>query len=172
MDTSNCEFCNAYVADFEVHTCRIFGNQHRQSFATLPRSSSGNIAEGIGLRTEQIHYEERVPSMNQTNSSWQHIILPNVHQRTDCEDTAAAVVSSQYGIANQNPYNLEISDCLCPQTESAYSLQPSDDNSTIGNQNFQYCEAWYPNPLSTLPCLLLNHVFCLGFNRHLAIEIH
>ncbi|GIY45572.1 hypothetical protein CDAR_503721 [Caerostris darwini] len=173
MEIRNCEFFNAYVTNFEVHSCRTFGKQHRQCVVTLPRSSSGNIAQDIDLRTQQMHYEERVPSMNQTNSSRQHIIIPNMHQRTNCEDTAAAEVSSQYGIANQNPFNLEVSDCLSPgmahgeenQTESAYPLQPSDDNSTIVNQNLHYCEDWYPNPPVEAPMSVAEPCFLPGFQE-------
>ncbi|GIY67224.1 hypothetical protein CEXT_49581 [Caerostris extrusa] len=42
-----CEFCNAYIANFEVHSCRKFGNQQHQSSATLPRSSSDIKAQDI-----------------------------------------------------------------------------------------------------------------------------
>ncbi|GIY39315.1 hypothetical protein CDAR_312541 [Caerostris darwini] len=153
MDIRKCEFCIAPVTNSEVHYCRNFGNQHRQCVATLPRSSSGSIDQDIDLRTEQMHYEERIPSKNQTHSSWQHIISPNIHRKTGCEETAAAEVSSQYGVENQNPYNPEISDFLFPgmahgkenQIESAYSLQPSDNNSAVMNQNHQFCEAWNLN---------------------------
>ncbi|GIY64568.1 hypothetical protein CDAR_369641 [Caerostris darwini] len=181
MEIRICEFCNAYVANFEVHTCRIFGNQHRQSSATLPLSSSGNLAENIDLRTDQLYYEERIPSMNQTHLSWQHNILPTIHQKIDCEATAAAEVSSQYGVANQNPYNPKISDFLFPgmahpeekQTKSAYSLQPSDDNSANMNQNSQFCEAWNPKYPANAPIPRLNIAnmnqnaqFCDAWNRN------
>ncbi|GIY60530.1 hypothetical protein CDAR_381491 [Caerostris darwini] len=147
MVIRNCEFCNAYVADFEIHTCKIFGNQHHQSSATLPRSCSGNIPEDIDLRTEQIHYEKRIPSITQAHSSCQHSIHLNICQKTECEETAAAEVSSQYEVANQNPHNPEISDFLFPGmprgeenlTKSTYLLQPSEENSAIMDQNTQFC---------------------------------
>ncbi|GIY79105.1 hypothetical protein CDAR_609201 [Caerostris darwini] len=173
MEIGNCEFCNAYVPNFEVHTCRIFGNQHRQCSATLPRSSSGNIAQDIDLKTEQIHYEERIPSMNQESSSWHHSILSNIHQRTDCEATAAAEESSQYGVANQNPHIPEISDFLFPgivhdeeyQTESAYSLQPTEANRAIINPNPQFCEPWNPYPDVNAALPVAEPCFLPGFQQ-------
>ncbi|GIX75254.1 hypothetical protein CEXT_400821 [Caerostris extrusa] len=146
MEIRICGFCNAYVANFEVHTCRIFGNQHRQSSATLPRSSSGNLAEDIDLRTDQLYYEERIPSMNQESSSWHHSTLSNIHQRTDCVATAAAEESSQYGLRIR--------------------IHPTEANSAIINPNPQFCEPWNPNPDVNAalpvaePCF-----FCQGFNR-------
>ncbi|GIY48279.1 hypothetical protein CDAR_92661 [Caerostris darwini] len=98
MDVWKCEFCNAYVANFELHYCMNFGNQHRQSSATLPHSSSGNRVQDIDVRTQPMHYEERRSSMNQTYSSWQQSILPNMHQRTDCEAAPATEIPSPYGI--------------------------------------------------------------------------
>ncbi|GIZ04524.1 hypothetical protein CEXT_267701 [Caerostris extrusa] len=167
------EFCNAYVTNFEVHSCRTFGKEHRQCVVTLPRSSSGNVTQDIELRTQQMHYEERIPSINQTHSSWQYSIHPNMHQRTNCEETAAAEVSSQYGVANQNPFNLEISDCLSPgnahgeenQTVTTYSLQPHENNSVIINQNLHFVKPGVQIPQSTPPCLLLNPCFLPGFQQ-------
>ncbi|GIX83529.1 hypothetical protein CDAR_217311 [Caerostris darwini] len=129
-----------------------FGNQHRQSSATLPHSCSGNRDQDIDVRTQQMHYEERRPSMNETYSSWQQSILPNMHQRTDCEAAAATEIASPYGIGNQNPYNPEISHFQFPdlqnkqesQSESTHLLQPFEDNSAIMNQNPQFWEAWNP----------------------------
>ncbi|GIX69649.1 hypothetical protein CDAR_283721 [Caerostris darwini] len=80
------------------YVCKNFENQHRQSSATLPRSSSGDGAQDIDLRAQQTLYEEWSPTMNQTHSSWQYGILPNMHQRTDREETAAAEIPSPYGI--------------------------------------------------------------------------
>ncbi|GIY69794.1 hypothetical protein CDAR_614491 [Caerostris darwini] len=168
-----CEFCNAYVADFEVHTCRNFGNQHRQSSATLNRSSSVDIDQDIDLRTERMHYEVRTPSVNPTHSSWELSICPNIRQKTDCEETAAAEVSSQYGVANQNAYNPQFSDFLFPgmvhgeenQTVSAYSLQPSEGNSAIVNQNPQFCEAWNPNPDVNAPLPVAEPCVLPGFQQ-------
>ncbi|GIX75250.1 hypothetical protein CEXT_400801 [Caerostris extrusa] len=102
MEIRNCEFCNAYVANFEVHTCRNFRNQLRQCVATLPRSSFGNIAQDINLRTEQIHYEERTSSMNQRRSSWQHSIFSNIRQRTDCEETAVDDIFPVWSIESES----------------------------------------------------------------------
>ncbi|GIY13466.1 hypothetical protein CDAR_193301 [Caerostris darwini] len=106
--------------------------------------------------------------MNQTHSSWQHNILPNNYQRTDCEATAAAEVSSQYGVANRNPYNPEVTYFPFPnvpndqerQFRSTHLLHPSEVNIANMNQNAQFCDAWNPNPpVNTLlpiaePCFL------------------
>ncbi|GIY15671.1 hypothetical protein CDAR_609651 [Caerostris darwini] len=173
MEIRNCEFCNAYVADFEVHTCRIFGNQHRQSSAALPPSSFGSLPEDMDIRTEQIHYDERIPSITQTHSSWQPSILLNIRQKTECEETSAAEVSSQYGVTNQNPINPEISNFLFPgivqgeenQTESAYSLQPSENNSAIINRNPLFCEAWNPNPDVDSPLPVAETCVLPGFQQ-------
>ncbi|GIY48277.1 hypothetical protein CDAR_92651 [Caerostris darwini] len=173
MVIRNCEFCNAYVADFEVHTCTNFGSQHRQSTATCPRSSSGNLPEDIDLRTEQIHYAERIPSLTQAHSSWQLSIFPNISLKPDCEETTAAEVSSQLIVANQNPHNPEISDFLFPsmvhgdenQTVSAYSLQSSEYNSMIMNQNPQFIEAWNANPPANAPLAVAEPCVLPGFQQ-------
>ncbi|GIY05197.1 hypothetical protein CEXT_672271 [Caerostris extrusa] len=111
----NCELCNAYVTDFEVHYCRSFGDQHRQSSATLPRSSSANLVQDIDSRLAlPMNYDEGRSVMGQINSSAQQSVLSNIHLRTTCEETATAEIPSQFGNANQNQYNPEISDSLFP----------------------------------------------------------
>ncbi|GIY01610.1 hypothetical protein CEXT_799801 [Caerostris extrusa] len=173
MEIRNCEFCNARVANFEVHSCRNFGNQPRQISATLPRSSSDNLPQDIALRTEQMHYEERRPSINQTYSSWQQSILPNMHQRTDCEAAAATEIPSPYEIANRNPYNPEISYFQFPnlphdlesQSKSTYSLQPSEVNSAIMKHNIQFSEALNPNPDANAPLPVAEPCFLPGFQQ-------
>ncbi|GIY67475.1 hypothetical protein CDAR_618781 [Caerostris darwini] len=111
----NCEFCNAYVTDFEVHYCRNFGNQHHQSSATLPRSSSDNLVQDVDSRSAlPMNYDAGWPAMGQINSSPQQSVLPNIHQRTSCEETATAEIPSPYGNANQNQYDPETSDFLFP----------------------------------------------------------
>ncbi|GIY76648.1 hypothetical protein CDAR_467961 [Caerostris darwini] len=99
----NCEFCNAYVTDFEVHYCKNFGNQQRQSSATLPRSSSANLVQDIDSRLSLLmNYDAGWSAMGQINSSPQQSFLPNIHQRTSCEETATAEIPSPYGNANRN----------------------------------------------------------------------
>ncbi|GIY31444.1 hypothetical protein CDAR_547621 [Caerostris darwini] len=132
MEIPKCEFCNAYVASFEVHNCVRFGNQHRQTSTTLPQCSSGNAAGDNELKTiEEMDYEAVWPYLYQSNSSTQQNILPYIHQRTDCEQTAAAVMPSQQGVANPNPYNPETSDFLFPHIQekelvSTHLKQPSE----------------------------------------------
>ncbi|GIY43361.1 hypothetical protein CDAR_600041 [Caerostris darwini] len=177
MEIKNCEFCSAYVTNFEVHICRNFANQHRRSYAPIPSSSEG--AQYINLRTQQMHLEENSLSMNQSNSSWQHSILPNRDQGTDCEKTAAIEVSSQFAVGNQNPYNPETSGFLFPgmprgeenQTESPYSLQPFNAIIAVMNENLQRFEASNPNHPANAPIPVAEPDVCQGFNRHLVEEI-
>ncbi|GIY79087.1 hypothetical protein CDAR_191371 [Caerostris darwini] len=111
----NCEFCNAYVTDFEVHYCRNFGNQQRQSSATLPRSSSANLVQDIDSRSAlAMNCDEGRSVMGQINYSAQQSVLSDIHLRTSCEETATAEIPSQYRNANQNQYNPDISDYLFP----------------------------------------------------------
>ncbi|GIY33034.1 hypothetical protein CDAR_321241 [Caerostris darwini] len=159
MENRNCEFCNAHVTNFEVHTCRIFGKQQRRSYATIPRSSSQNIVQDIDLRTQQMHFEKNSLSMDQSHSSWQHSFLPNMDQETDREERAAAEVTSQFEVGNQNPYNPETSGFFFPgmprgeenQTESPYSLQPFEAIIAVMNQNLQCFETQNPNPPANAP---------------------
>ncbi|GIY26563.1 hypothetical protein CEXT_185051 [Caerostris extrusa] len=103
-------FCNAYIANFEVHSCRKFGNQQRQSSATLPRSSSDIKAQDIdSLSAQQTDYEAQWPFNSQSNSSTQQNFLPNMQHRIDCGEKAAAETSSQLAVTNQNLYNPETS---------------------------------------------------------------
>ncbi|GIY05207.1 hypothetical protein CEXT_672321 [Caerostris extrusa] len=127
-----CEFCNAYIANFEVHSCRKFGNQHRQSSATLPRSISDIRAQDIdSLSAQQYDSEAQRPFFSQSNSSTQQSFLPDVHHTIDCGETAAAETFSQHAVTNRNLYNPETSDFLFPdwphgqdrQSESTH-LQP------------------------------------------------
>ncbi|GIY16473.1 hypothetical protein CEXT_423021 [Caerostris extrusa] len=70
MEITKCEFCNAYIANFEVHNCTKFGNQHRRTSATLPQSSYGNVAEDIELIiAEEMENEALWPFVRQSDSS-------------------------------------------------------------------------------------------------------
>ncbi|GIY34793.1 hypothetical protein CDAR_46821 [Caerostris darwini] len=113
MEVWNCEFCKAYVTNFEVHYCSNFGNQQRQSSSSHPGSNSSNLVQDNDSRSAlPMNYDAAMD-----------FLFPGILQ----------------GEENQ--------------TESAYSLQPSEDNSAIINQNPPFCEAWNPNPdvNSTLP---------------------
>ncbi|GIY05203.1 hypothetical protein CEXT_672301 [Caerostris extrusa] len=81
------------LAEDDYESLQNFGNQHCQSSATLPYSSSGNRDQDIDARKQQMHYEERRSSMNQTYFSWQHRILPNIHQPTYCKVSAATEIT-------------------------------------------------------------------------------
>ncbi|GIY76669.1 hypothetical protein CDAR_116451 [Caerostris darwini] len=79
-----------------VHNCVKIGNQHRQTSATLPQCSSGNISEDIELITaEEMEDEALWPflrqsnsstlnqinqPLNQINNSRQQIMLSDMHQ--------------------------------------------------------------------------------------------
>ncbi|GIY26553.1 hypothetical protein CEXT_184991 [Caerostris extrusa] len=131
----NCEFCNAYVTDFEVHYCRNFGNQHRQSSATLPRSSFANLVQDVDSRLAlPMNYEEWRSVMGQINSSGQQSVLPNIHLRTTCEETATAEIPSPYGNENQNQYNPEISDSVFPNMAQGQENQSESTPSPIADQ--------------------------------------
>ncbi|GIZ01553.1 hypothetical protein CEXT_182011 [Caerostris extrusa] len=123
MERRNCEFCNAYITNFEVHSCRNVFNQHRLRNATLPRS--GNRAEGTDSRlTQRMNSGALWPTTSQINSPTQQSILPNILQLTHFEETAAAEMSSPYRIAKWNEYIPEVSDCLfanMPQVEENQS---------------------------------------------------
>ncbi|GIY14482.1 hypothetical protein CDAR_514071 [Caerostris darwini] len=132
MEIRNCQFCNAYVTNFEIHCCKNFWKQHRGIYATIPRNSYGNLAEDIDLRTpQQMHYEARRSTTQQTNISRQQRILSNVHQPINCNETAAAEIVSQYGVTNQYRYN--------PQT--SYFLFPAMHHHL---QKFQYSNSSMP----------------------------
>ncbi|GIY99550.1 hypothetical protein CEXT_91341 [Caerostris extrusa] len=53
--------------------------------------------------------------LNQVNNSRQQSISSDIHQGIDCEEMAAAEITSQYGDPNQNSYN-----------PSDYETEPSD----------------------------------------------
>ncbi|GIZ01561.1 hypothetical protein CEXT_182051 [Caerostris extrusa] len=163
MEITKCEFCEAYITNLEVHNCVRLGNQYRQTFATLPQCSSDNAA-GVN-ELEEMDYEALWPSLYQSNSSTQQSILPDVYQRTDWEETAAAVMPSQQGVANQNPYNPETSDFLFPHIQekelvSTHLKQPYEVSKVFINQYPQNYEPSNPKrpdnppmPVATL-CVL------------------
>ncbi|GIY78775.1 hypothetical protein CEXT_628481 [Caerostris extrusa] len=131
MEITKCEFCNAYITNFEIHNCMRFGNPHRRTSATFPQCSSGNVAVDIELITaEELEDEALWPFVKQSNSSTlnqinrplneinnssQQSISSDIHQGIDCEETAATEMASQYGDTNQNSYN-----------PSEYEIEPSD----------------------------------------------
>ncbi|GIY20908.1 hypothetical protein CEXT_773991 [Caerostris extrusa] len=57
------------------------------------------------------------------------------------------------------------------ETESGYSLQPSEDNSAIMNQNPKFCEAWNPNPDVDAPLPVAEPCFLPGFQQTFGREI-
>ncbi|GIY30290.1 hypothetical protein CDAR_583961 [Caerostris darwini] len=145
------------VLDFEVHYCKNFTNQHRQSSATLPRSSSDNLVEDIDSRsTLPMNYGAGWPAMGQINSSTQHSFLPVMHQQTYCEGMSAAEMVSQYGVTDQNPYTNETSDFLFPGRLPIEEIESKllHLQHAIGARNviedYQYGDALIPecNPMS------------------------
>ncbi|GIZ04516.1 hypothetical protein CEXT_267661 [Caerostris extrusa] len=95
MEFWNCEYCNAYVTNFEVHYCRNFENQHtvrvRQPFLNLVLLTGFKML----IQDQHRHYDSGWPAMSEINSSTQQNVLPNIHQATSCEETAAAEIPSR-----------------------------------------------------------------------------
>ncbi|GIY48481.1 hypothetical protein CDAR_585221 [Caerostris darwini] len=94
-------------------------------------------------------YEALWPSLLQSSSSTQQNILRDIYQRTDCEETAAAVMPSQQGVANQNPYNPETSDFPFPHIQEnelapTHLKQQSEVNNVFINQYPQNYEPSNP----------------------------
>ncbi|GIY78461.1 hypothetical protein CEXT_570221 [Caerostris extrusa] len=128
----NCEFCNAYIANFEVHYCRNFGNQHRQSSATLPQSMVHNIDSRLA---QPIINDAWSPDMSQINSSTPQSVLPNVHERTSCEETATAEIPSPYGKVSQSQYDPETSDFLFPNMAHGQENPSKSTPLTVADQH-------------------------------------
>ncbi|GIY81339.1 hypothetical protein CDAR_496231 [Caerostris darwini] len=128
MDITICEFCKAYVTNFEVHSCFSLWNQHHRSYATIPQHSSANLAENSDLITAQpMDFEARWSSMSQVNSSIQQSILNDIHQQTGYEENVADELFTPYGVTKQNPYNSETSDFIFPRM---HQIQENEPNST------------------------------------------
>ncbi|GIY75602.1 hypothetical protein CDAR_175461 [Caerostris darwini] len=148
-----CEFCKAYVTNLEVHNCFNSGNQHHRSYATIPQSSSANLAQNSDLRASQpMDYEAWWSSTDQFNSSKQQNIFPDMHQRTGYEEKAAAEMFSLYEFKNTNPYKPETSDFLLPgmhpiqenKLTSTYLQQPSEVSEVFINEYPQNYEPSNP----------------------------
>ncbi|GIY78234.1 hypothetical protein CEXT_631771 [Caerostris extrusa] len=146
MEISNCQFCNVYATNLEIHYCKNFGNKRRQCNATIPQNSDGNLAQNIDLRTEQqLHYEARSSPMNEINISRQQSILSNIHQPIYCKETKATEIVSQYSVANMYGSNPETSDILFPamhpfqenEPNSTHLQLPSEASKVFINQNLQ-----------------------------------
>ncbi|GIY85826.1 hypothetical protein CEXT_316831 [Caerostris extrusa] len=75
MEIRKCEFCKAYITNFEVHNCVRFGNQHRRTSATLPQRSS-DINSLCGNRKENTDISEPENPNNITDA----ISLPSTSQ--------------------------------------------------------------------------------------------
>ncbi|GIY13464.1 hypothetical protein CDAR_193291 [Caerostris darwini] len=156
MDITICEFCKAYVTNFEVHNCFNSGNHHR-SYATIPQSSSANLAQNIDLRASQTKdYEARWSSLDQINSSMQHRFLNNIHQRTGYEENAADEIFFQYGVTNPNPYNPVTSDYMFPGTHHIQENEPNSahlqmPSEVFIHQNSQHYGPINPEHLTNIP---------------------
>ncbi|GIY44955.1 hypothetical protein CDAR_214131, partial [Caerostris darwini] len=169
-----CEFCNAYIANFEVHRCRKFGNQHRQSSATLPRSISDIRAPNIdSVSAQQTDSEAQWPFHNQSNSSTQQSFLPDVHQRIECGETAAAETFPHFEYTLQNQYNPDISAILFPEiphgpenlSKSTHLQQLFEVNKVSINQNLQCGENSNQNYLVNAPLPVSEPCFLPGFQQ-------
>ncbi|GIY30284.1 hypothetical protein CDAR_583931 [Caerostris darwini] len=194
MEITKCEFCNAYITNFEVHNCMRFGNQHRGTSATLPQCSSGNVAEDIEfIKAEEMEDEALWPFVRQSNSSTlnqinqplnqitnsrQQSISSGIHQRIDCEETAAAEMASQYGDSNQNSfipsdYETEPTDYLFPDMRYiqendvlATHLQlPPEVSNAFMNQNPQNYESSNPEHAENTPMSAATRCVLPGFQK-------
>ncbi|GIZ04310.1 hypothetical protein CEXT_319981 [Caerostris extrusa] len=150
-DSCGAEFASEdSLAAHKFHYCIKFGNQHHQSSATLPRSSSSNWVPDVDSRSALLmNYHAEDPATNQINSSMQQSFLHGMDQQTYCEEMSTAEMVSQYGITDQNPYNPETSDFLFP------GRSPIEESETgpihvIEDQNYPYRYALIPEHT---PCL-------------------
>ncbi|GIY13463.1 hypothetical protein CDAR_193281 [Caerostris darwini] len=159
MDITICEFCKSCITNFEVHNCFNLGNQHHQSYATIPQNSSANSAQNSDLITQSMDYEARWTSMGQMNFSMQQNMLPAMHQRTGYEEHAAAEMFSWYEFTKQNPFNPETSNFPFPGMPS---IQENEQNTTHFqlpyevskvslHQNSQNYEPINPEPPTDIP---------------------
>ncbi|GIY48255.1 hypothetical protein CDAR_487451 [Caerostris darwini] len=138
MEITKCEYCKAYVTNFEVHNCVKIGNHHRQTSSTLPQCSSGNLIEDIELITaEEMEYEAWWPSTSQSNYSTQQSFLFDLHQQTDCEETAASEKYFRYGISNHDQNNPAIKIILDFHFPSKPSVEENEYKSVNLQQSFE-----------------------------------
>ncbi|GIY11637.1 hypothetical protein CDAR_530221 [Caerostris darwini] len=188
MEIKKCEFCNAYITNFEVHNCMRFGNQRRRTSATLPQCSSGNVVQAIELITADEMEDEALwpfvkqsdsstlnqinQPLNQINNSRQQGVSSYIHQGIDCEETAATEMASQYGDTNQNSYNpsdyeTEPSESLFPDMHyiqendliSTHLQLPPEVSNVFINQNPQnYESSNSEQPEDTAMSSLTKHV--------------
>ncbi|GIY48479.1 hypothetical protein CDAR_585211 [Caerostris darwini] len=174
MEITKCEFCNTCIATFEVHNCVRFGNQYHQTSSTLPQRSSDNLAEDIALTAaEEMDHEARWPSASEFESSTHESIFSNMHQRSDCEETAAAEMSSQYEVPNYYQYNPKISDTLFPdkpsveenESKSFNSQQTPEESKAFRNPFLQYPDVSNLEHPANIPMPLNNHSVLLGFQQ-------
>ncbi|GIY85856.1 hypothetical protein CEXT_193271 [Caerostris extrusa] len=148
MDITICEFCKAYVTNFEVHNCFNSGNHHR-SYATISQSSSANLAQNIDLRASQpMDYEARWSSLDQINFSMQQRFLNNIHQRTGYEENAADEIFFQYGVTNPNPYNSATSDYMFPGTHHIQETEPNSAYLQMPSEVFIHQNSQHYGPIN------------------------
>ncbi|GIY47100.1 hypothetical protein CDAR_455411 [Caerostris darwini] len=160
MDITICEFCKAYVTNFEVHNCFNLGNLHHRSYATIPQPSSANSAQNIDLRASQsMDNEARWSSMSQVNSAIQQSILIDIHQQTGYEENSADEMFIQYGVTKQNLYNTENSDFMFPalhpiqenESNSTHLQLPSEVSNVFMHRNSQNYQPLSPEHATNIP---------------------
>ncbi|GIY45574.1 hypothetical protein CDAR_503731 [Caerostris darwini] len=125
------------------------------------------------VSAQQTDSEAQWPFHNQSNSSTQQSFLPDVHQRIECGETAAAETFSQHAVTNQNLYHPETSDFLFPdwphdqerQSESVHLQHPSEENYLIVNQNPQCCESSNPEHSADAPMHVDEPYYLPGFQQ-------
>ncbi|GIY16472.1 hypothetical protein CEXT_423011 [Caerostris extrusa] len=151
---------NAYL-DANVKKRRIayITREVKDCSATLPECSSGNL---VGW-----------PSLSENKSSTHESIVPDIHQRIDCKETATAEISSQHGVSTHNQYNPGISDFPFPGTpaveenesKSIYVQQTSEASNVFKYKNFLYSDAGTSGFEANNPMSLADQSFLPGFQQ-------
>ncbi|GIY67228.1 hypothetical protein CEXT_49601 [Caerostris extrusa] len=116
--------------------------------------------------------------LNQINNSRQQSLFSGIHQITDCEETTAAEMASQYGDTNPNSYipsdyETEPSDYLFPEMRyiqeidlmSTHLQLPPEVSNVFNNQNPQNYESSNVEHAGSTPLSAATRCFSPGFQQ-------
>ncbi|GIY86293.1 hypothetical protein CDAR_455271 [Caerostris darwini] len=143
MAFRNCEFCNAYVKNFEIHNCANFGNLHLESYTTLPKSSSSNWAQDIDHpndpATAPLPVAEPfvLPGFQQTfghRNGLKHQIAqhPIASSQTECSGIFRTDEPSSYFISDFNESEIASTNGISQHYEKSF------ETPILTTQNMQY----------------------------------